>query len=268
MPEIPRWLAWTWAVGGAGGILLALAGGVLGWTILDSTTGGALRSLALTGQVLETVDETAAVIDATVAGTVEGLAAAETAMADAAATLTKVAAVTDDLTAIVTDDLAGQIDAALLAMPPLVDAARVIDRAMRALAFFGVDYDVEVPLDRSLEELRLQLAPLPGELRGQASAMQEVVGDLDGFGKTSLGLAGDLAEVRSRLTETGDLLQRYRDAAARADELVDTLEREVASQRRWGRVVLAALSLAVAAGQTLPLSAGLAVLRRHRAPSA
>jgi hypothetical protein len=251
-----------WAAGGAAGVVLALAGGVLGWSLLETSTGAALRSLELTADVLDTVDETAGVIDATFTSTVEGLRAAESSMADVAATLTDVAAVAGDLTGLVADDLAGRLDAALVTMPPLVDAARVIDRSMRALSFFGVDYDVEVPLDRSLEQLRRELAPLPAELRRQAHAMEGVAGDLAGFGSTSLRLAGDLGAVRARLEESGGMVERYRSAAERVAGLVAELEEEIASQRRWGRFVLVGLAMAVAAGQTLPLSAGLTALRR------
>lgn len=261
VPDVPRWLARLWLVAGAAGVVLGLAGGVLGATILGSLGRATADSLDLTLEVLDTVDATTVAVEGAIDELAAGLRTGQQATADAAITLTQVSAATSDVADLLAVDLPESLEAIEDALPPVVAGVRAVDGTLRALSLVGVDYDPEVPLDQAVDELETRLAELPPELRGQAVVVEDIAAGLSDLGTDALTLAEDQARLRARLLEAGDALGATRRSASQAEEVVAGLRQDLRRQVVLGQAVAVGLGLVVAAGQTLPLIVGWWLLR-------
>jgi hypothetical protein len=256
----PRWLAWIWTIGGIAGIILAIIGGALGYSFVTTSTSAATRSIDLGVDVLGSVADTAAILDGTFSDVSDSLRSVQLTLIDSAVTLTQVAKVTGDLGELVGRDIPDSIDAVRSTMPSLISTAGVVDATMRALSFIGVDYDREVPLDDALAALDQRLAAIPDDLRGQELVLDAVADQLSDFGGDTLVIGDDLADIRSRLTESDVLLDEYTAAADEASALLEELRQEIEWQGRTGRWIVVLLAVAVAMTQTLPIAIGWRVL--------
>lgn len=261
MPDVPRWLARLWLFAGALGVVLGLAGGVIGAVLLGSLGQASADSLRLTGDVLDTVDATAVAVDGTIDELAAALRTSQQATTDAAVTFTQVSAATGDVADLLAEDLPESLEAIEAALPPVVAGVRAVDRTLRALSLLGVDYDPEVPLDQAVAELEARLAELPTDLRTQATVVDEVAGGLSELGGDALTLAEDQARLRGRLLEAGDALAGARASVAEAREVVTGLEGDLAWQVRLGQVVAVGLGSVLAVAQTIPLALGWWLLR-------
>lgn len=260
-PSVPVWLAWTWVAVGVVGAMLALVGSVMGYRFVATTTEAAIESIDLSVEVLTTVGETTAVLDATFGDVADGLRAVQRTLIDSSVTLTQVAKVTDDLGELLGRDIPESIEAIRRTMPSLIATAGVVDGTMRALSFVGVDYDPETPFDDALVEIDGRLGEIPETLRGQEAVLADVADQLSAFGGQTLVMGDDLAGIRGRLVESESLLDRYAASADEARELLGGLRSDLVTQGRIGRWLVLGLGLAVAVGQTLPVAAGWWLLR-------
>ena len=262
----PRWLAWTWTVAGIIGVTLSIIGGVFGYAFVSSSTSAAVQSIDLGIDVLGTVGDTAGILDRTFSDVADSLRSVQRTVGDSAVTLTQVAKVTGDLGDLVATDVPDSIEAVRATMPSLISTAGVVDTAMRALSFVGVDYDREVPLDEALTALDAELATIPLELRSQEPVLRQVAESLSDFSSDTLVIGNDLAGIRARLTESDVLLDEYTEAADEASELLVSLRNDVERQGSLGKWIVVLLGMAVAVTQTLPIAIGWRVLSTEAGP--
>jgi hypothetical protein len=264
MPTAPRWLGWTWVVAGGCGLVAATAVAAFGSAFVGSTARSATEALGVTEELLLTVGETATALDLSLAGIDEGLETAQTSVSDAAVTLTQVGRVTDDLGAVATDAIPASLDQLRDGMPQLIATAGVIDGAMRALRFVGVDYDPDAPLDDALRELESELADLPLELRDQAEAVAEVSEGISDFGGDALAIAGDIGLIQDRLTASREVVAGYPEVAEEGRRIIAEARERISAQAGIAKVTVLILGIAIAVGQTVPIAVGWWILRSGR----
>lgn len=261
MEAIPRWVGWTWLVGGALGIVATLVGLAVGVMTIDTTVARVQVGLGLVSDTVGAVDEAVATLDAGLDVAADSLRDVQGSAADAALTLTQISAVTRDLGELIGQEVPASIDAVRAAMPPLVDTARVVDRTMRALSLVGVDYDPAVPLDEALTEVDRRLADIPRNLRGRDRVIGGVADGLAGLGTQTLVSAEQMASVRSEIADASRRLDTLRGVGDRTRALIGstTWTVEAGARRAQALVVLAAiLALFVL---SVPVVFGWAVVR-------
>ncbi len=261
---MPRWLGWSWVVGGAFTVVAALVGGVIGWMLVTDGARAAADSVAMSNRVLETVAESTAVVDSVFDDVASSLRDVQGTLADASLTLTRASAVTRGLGRVVSEDVPESIEAVRQSLPALIDTANVVDRVMRGLSFFGVDYDPAVPLGESFAEIDARLAELPVLLRTQQATLAGVAADLGTFSSSTLEISDDLAAIRVRLSEASVVLAGYERVVSDSTELLARLEDQVVGRARILRIVILAAALGVAVTQTAPIALGLTVLAASR----
>ncbi len=258
--SLPRWLGWMWAVGGAVTVVVALTGAVVGWILIGSVGQTVVETVGVTQRVLVGVSDTTRVVDEVFSDVAGSLRGVQTTLADSSLTLTRASAVTGSLGAIITEQVPDSVDAVRASLPALIGTAGVIDSAMRGLSFFGVNYDVEVPLDESLAEIDLRLAEIPVLLRAQQDTLAGVAGDLGDFSSDALTIADDVGSIRVRLAEAATVLAGYDIIVSDSRDLLEDLESTATNGVAFFRVVITVLALGIAVTQTAPIAFGLAVL--------
>lgn len=261
---IPRWLGWLWLVAGAVGVAASVAVASFGAAFVVSTSEAGVDALEVTRELLETVGATAGTVEATVTSVTEGLDTLEQSVVDGAGTLSDVSRLADDLGELATTTIPESLDALRDTMPQLIATAGVVDGVMRTLRFVGVDYDPDVPLDDSLVELDLRLAVIPDQLRSQAGGFDEAAQGIADFGAASVGIATDIGTISDNLVGSSEILTGYTEQVTEAVAVLDSIEAQIVDQSAAARVIVLILGVALALGQTVPIAAGLWVLRSDR----
>lgn len=258
---LPRWMAWLWVVGGALTVAAVVVGAVVAWIFVGTAAEAVTESTEVTRRALTAVAETTEVVDAVFDDVAGSLRDVQTTLAETSLTLTSASAVTRNLNGVITEEIPASIDSIRAALPGLIDTAAVIDSTMRGLALVGVDYDPSVPLDQSLVDIDARLAAVPALLRTQQETLSSVTGDLGRFSSSMIELSDDVGSIRVRLAEASSVLGGYTTIVADSTALLDDLESGLTTGVRVIRLSIVLLVLGVVATQTLPIAAGILLLR-------
>jgi hypothetical protein len=244
-----------------------LVGIVVAWQFVGDLAQTTRSSLVIVGDTLETVNDTLDVAD-TVIQSVDGgietvqqsLTTISTAIDNGGATLDVVA----DLTTNLGPNLE-QIDRGLGGLQSTVD---VVDGVLQQLSDipFGPDYDPDTGLAASVQAVREDLEPITEELANASGPLRELAASSDEALDRLDDLAADLDSIAVSLSESRELIERYRrttaDASALAAGTVDSLDRDV-----WlSRVLILILGVAIAVGQIAPFRIGRELARTPAPP--
>ncbi len=264
LDAVPRWLGWTWVVGGLLTGIGALVGMLVGWSLVASGGDAVSDSVDSARLALAAVDDTTRVVDDTFGAVADTLRGVQTTVGDTSLTLTQASAVTQTLGSVITAAVPEAIDAVRASLPGLIRTAGIVDTTMRGLSFFGVDYDPEVPLDESIGTIDAQLAEIPTVLRSQQDTLDSVAGDLRTFSSATLEIADDLATIRLQLAEASGVLSSYESLVVDGNAVLDDLEDRVDFSISALRIVVVLVGLGLVVTQAATVAAGFAVVRAHR----
>lgn len=129
--------------------------------------------------------------------TTRGLETTQTTLADSQPML-------DSVSDLLGDQAPNTIESTRSALAGAQDGARAMDRVLRGLALFGLDYNPELPLDESLAMTADSLEPLPGALLGVQEDLDLVAGDLQAL-EHSLGrVKGDISILSRAVRPMGE----------------------------------------------------------------
>lgn len=245
------------------GVLAGLGGIILGQLLITSADDALSRSLVLTGETLEALEDAVVVAEGTVVLVEGGLRQAEATTEDLVGTVDDGAMLLRNIGDLTEDQLAGSLAAFEQSLPGLIDAAGVIDSTLTALATlpFGPSYDPEEPFDDSLRELQASLDGLPEDLREQALLLRETGESLDEVGAGTAEISRDLAAIRTGLDGALEVLRSSTAQATSARELVADTREGLGRQLLLARVLVVLLGLTTAAAQIVPLAIGWSLLR-------
>ena len=262
MPPVPPWLARTWLIGGMIGAAAGIGAAVLAWSILGSTSTVSSRSVELADDLLVSVSGTVVSVEDALLAVADGLRTSQQSAADAAITLTQLSALTSNLGELVSEDVPGSLDSVRASLAPIEATAGVLDGTLRALSFFGVDYDPETPLDEAIDDLERRLADIPADLRRQGPLIESAADSLNDFGSDTLVIADDLSDLRRELRATAATVAGYQGTIAEASALLDEVESSFTGQLDLLKWVAVAIAVALAITQTVPITFGLWALQR------
>ncbi len=244
-----------------------LIGIVVAWQFVGDLAHTTRSSLVIVGDTLDTVDDTLDVADSviqSVDGGIETVQQSLTTMATAVENGAETLDVVADLTANLAPNLE-QIDRGLGGLQSTVD---VVDGVLQQLSDlpFGPDYDPETGLASSVQALRDDLQPITEDLANASPSLRELAASSDEALDRLDELAADLDSLGESLSESRELIERYRqstaDAAALAAGTVDDLDRDV-----WlSRVLIVILGVAIAVGQIAPFRIGRELARTPAPP--
>ena len=261
MPPVPPWLARTWLIGGVVGAAAGIGAAILAWSILGSASVASARSVELADDLLESVRGTVVSVEDALLAVADGLRTTQQSAADASITLTQLSALTSNLGDLVSEDVPGSLDSVRASLAPIEATAGVLDGTLRALSFFGVDYDPETPLDEAIDDLDQRLADIPADLRRQGPLIRSAADSLNDFGSDTLVIADDLSDLRRELRTTAATVAGYQVTIAEATELLDDVESDLTGRLDPLKWVMVAIAIALAITQTVPITFGMWALQ-------
>lgn len=259
---MPPWLARTWLIGGVIGAAAGIGAAILTWSILGSAATTSSRSVELADDLLESVSGTIVSVEDALLAVVDGLRTTQQSTADAAITLTQLSALTSNLGDLVSEDVPGGLDSVRASLAPIEATAGVLDGTLRALSFFGVDYDPDTPLDDAIDDLNRRLAEIPADLRRQGPLIESAADSLSDFGSDTLVIADDLSDLRRELRTTAATVAGYQTTIAEAKQLLEEVESELTGRLDPLKWVVVAIAMALVITQTVPITFGLWLLQK------
>lgn len=229
----------------AAGLVVALVGTVVGWSLVGRLDSAAGDTLDVTIEALATIDDTIAVGDAIVTSTVDALEAVELTLSELVETADSTQPLLESL-----DDLASatapNLESVADTLRALEEVGATIDSFLITLNVLpGVpDYDPDTPLSSQFGALADDIEPL-------AETLQETAEEIEPTVEGTVELRNRVAElevavraVREDLARSDVLLSDYAATASSARDIADT------TSAGLGRDVVAARALIVLAGLT------------------
>jgi hypothetical protein len=263
VPPVPRWLARTWLIGGIVGAAAGIGAAILSWSMLGSAATASTRSVELADRLLESMSGTVMSVEDALGAVAGGLRTTQQSAADASITLTQLSALTSNLGELVSEDVPASLDSVRASLAPIEATAGVLDGTLRALSFFGVDYDPETPLEEAIDDLDRRLADIPADLRRQGPLIESAADSLGGFGSDTLVVAGDLSDLRRELITTAATVAGYQATIDDAALLVADVETNLTGRLDALKWVMVVIALALTITQTVPITFGLWLLQNE-----
>jgi hypothetical protein len=241
-------------VSGAIGAVLLTVGAIL---IVGDVFDRLEDSLEVSAETVVTVDDTLEVASDAMSALDGALATVKAATEQAATSSETIGDAVVQAVRIIGTDIPASVEAIRTAMPALIEASAVIDATLSGLAFFGVPYNPETPLDEAFIGLDRELEPLPASLRANALQLAELIPDVQGFRLQTDLLGLQVDEIRTAVDDANAILGRYRSQAERFDEVLQGTRDDL------GRSALLVRLVVVFAGMlALVAMAGLVVAGR------
>lgn len=224
---------------------------------------GVAQSLALSADVLDTVDESFVVAEDALVIIGEGVTDAQSAVRSLGGSMEEGQVALDSVTALTSIEIADALEDVEEALPAVQQAASAIDDTLATLSLlpFGLTYDPERPLGESIGEISRGLEGLPDELRAQADQIDRTSAELSDATESTIATADSLAALDERIDAAADLLGGYAQRATEADQLIERQRDTLDTTATRARVLIIAFGLIFVIGQFGPIYLGLALAR-------
>lgn len=261
-PEYDRALGVAGIAIGVLVIVGAIIAAFLGWRLIGRAGESVSASLDVTKSVVQTIEDTIQVADLAVTEAGEGLDTIRVALIGTEETLITAGVVLSDTATLVGSDIPDGLDSVRETMPALIQSAQLIDSALGALSFAGIDFSPDQPPQNSLVDVDAGLADVSSQLRESAAGLGEFGADFESMSSDVGSVAADLDGIVETLHRTDTLLDQYRATTAETAIVVEQTAADVERQTADARLLLVLILAVVALGQVLPIGAGVLMLRR------
>lgn len=249
---------------GVVGLVATVAVVTLGLRLVDRTGTTVADSLELTTDAVVAVEQSVAAAADSVGVASSGIATLTSAVRNTSGSLDSIGVFLDDTAQAVAMDVPDSIDAIRTTMPGLIDSAEVLQNALGALSFIGVDFAPQNPPADSLREVDRGLGDVSRLLRDSSDQLGDVGTDLDALAGDVTTLVSDLERLDSNLEVAAALVESYTSTTSDIAVLVEATADELHAQRREGQVLVLMFGLVLALLTLVPIGIGLRQLTRSR----
>lgn len=261
-PEAPffgrRSTSFGWALIAIGvvGIIATLVAVFFGLRLVDRTGDTLTRSLSLTADAVETIEETIAVSADSIELAGDGLETLTDSVAGAQQSFVNAGQLLDDTADALATDVPDSIEAIRATMPALIRSAELLDGALGALSFVGVDYAPETPPADSLRNVETGLTEVADRLRAGAGQLDTVGDNFSGLSADAVTLTSTLEDLTTNLERADAVLDGYAATAEETAALVAQAAADLEQQRSEGRFIVLLLGVVLGLGQVVPILLG------------
>lgn len=241
---------------GVVGIIATLVAVFFGLRLVDRTGDTLTRSLSLTADAVETIEETIAVSADSIELAGDGLETLTDSVAGAQQSFVNAGQLLDDTADALATDVPDSIEAIRATMPALIRSAELLDGALGALSFVGVDYAPETPPADSLRNVETGLTEVADRLRAGAGQLDTVGDNFSGLSADAVTLTSTLEDLTTNLERADAVLDGYAATAEETAALVAQAAADLEQQRSEGRFIVLLLGVVLGLGQVVPILLG------------
>jgi hypothetical protein len=212
----------TAARSGAAIVSVLSVGGLIAGLVLVQSLGGDLRSsVAVTRSALEAISQTVETVDDIAQSTAASIDAVAEGAQSASETADEAVVALESIASLLDNEIPETIESVTRSMPAAVQAANAVDGTLRALSFFGVDYDPDVRFGESLAEVNTALLSLPEELRARSESIRSVISSAEALADDTEGMAGSVQALGTSLEGFTTLTTAYKSTIAEAEITIE-----------------------------------------------
>ena len=246
------------------GIIVSIAGVIIGRQLVDQVEKSVDDSLVLTGDALAAVRDSIEVTATTVDTLKAGIGTVADTLETVQASVEQTSTALDDSTEFLSGTLPDSLEAVSDVLPTIESIANTIDDALRLIsrAPFGPDYEPAKPFDEAVGELSTAIEPLPGQLRELATDTEGLAASASTIATQLSTLADTIDALDTQLGDVGRLVDRYATTAADATTLTEASRQDLAQSSKETKTLLLLLAIVFALGQVVPIWLGVELLNR------
>lgn len=252
---------------GLSGLALSVVGTLVSRQIIDDFGEAAENTLLLSGQSLETINDTLVLTKQTLAEVTEGLDTVGVAAVNLSATIDDTQPILEQVTQVAARDVPDSLDAVQKAIPDVAQAAGAIDDTLSILSAFqversifgvpiqfdlGIDYDPESPLNETVLELGQSLEGMPAGLRALEDDLATANNSLVVIGDNVLTIAEDLEGLNASVSELEPLVDEYIKLATETADLIRQTRVALSQQLQTAKLIATLLFVWLGLNQLVP----------------
>lgn len=223
---------------------LSVVGLVIGLILIQSLSGDLRGSVSVSRSALEAISRTIEAVDEVAVDTAASIDSASQGVERASETTENAVATLEGVASFLDEEIPETIESITASMPAAIQAANAVDRTLRALSVFGVDYDPEEGFGESLASVNEALESLPTELRAQSESIRELVTSSRGLVDDTERIALSIQNLSESLEGFTQLTATYEETIAEAQTTIEETDNSIDSSLWMMRLLLIAASIA------------------------
>jgi methyl-accepting chemotaxis protein len=212
------------------GVLISIVGIGTIWLVRPRIENSLTDAVNTINDTLHTTNKSLTVMGNVIELTKTNILTVETTIENLDETITGVSDSLDITAVLVGDDLRETIMETQTALTSASSSAKIIDNTLLFLAsvpFIGVEYQPDVPLHTSLEQVAENLDDIPGSLESMEQTLSSTADGLDTFYVDLSLLAKDISSFEEDLSEAQVLLDEYHDIIEKTEEKLVNLRENI-----------------------------------------
>jgi methyl-accepting chemotaxis protein len=249
-------------------IILAVSGMIFSlisitavWIVRPAIKSGALEIINILDSTLKTTDSGLGVLDQSIENAKSDLVTLQDSLEELGTTLDDVSATMDTSADLIGNDLQLTVINTQVALSSAATSAEVIDDTLAFLAaipIIGADYEPEVPLHVSLQQIADGMEDVPATLVTLEGNLSDTSSSLNSFSDNLTKVIKDLDSLSSDLSEAQDTLADYGEIVSSTLEKTATLQKRLPGLILLGCFFLSGVLLWLGIAQVNVLMQGLA----------
>ncbi len=244
------------------GMLFSLAGLTAVWFIRPKFQTGLLDIIDIVKVSLTTTDNGIQVLDQSIDNAKSNVVLLQDSLDELGITLNDISTSLETSAALIGNDLQRTVINTQIALSSAATSAEIIDDTLAfiaAIPILGADYEPDVPLHISLEQIADDMDDVPNTLVTLEVNLNDTSTSLSTFSEGLSDLSKDMDNMSSDLGEIQNTLGDYENILARTLEEINTLQNRLPGFILLGCIFLSGVLLWLGVAQTSILMQGLAL---------
>jgi methyl-accepting chemotaxis protein len=212
------------------GLLISIVGIGYIWMVRPRIEKSLTDTLNTINDTLHTTNKSLTVMGNVIDLTKTNIQTIETTIDNLDETITDVSDSLDITAVLLGDDLRETIMETQTALTSASSSAKIIDNTLLFLAsvpFIGVEYQPDVPLHTSLEQVAANLDDIPGNLESMEQSLSAAADGLDTFYVDLSQLSTDISSFEEDLSDAQVLLDEYHDIIEKTEDKLGNLRENI-----------------------------------------
>jgi ABC-type transporter Mla subunit MlaD len=264
---------------GISGVGLSIPGTIHGHRLVDNMANGLDRSLDLTSQSLDMVEETLLLAKTTVGQVNDGLDTVESAAISVSQTVSETRPVLAEFGQVASHDVPASLEAVQTAVPDMAQAAAIIDDTLTTLSdlhieqtvlgfpiYFdlGMNYAPEVSFEESINRVGASLEGISPRLRGLEFHIETTDSNLGTVSQDILAISKKLHAVNSSVAGLLPLLDDYVRIVKEVNDRIQQTRANLSRQLNAAKMVVTIAMVWIGLTQVAPLYLGWGLVSGQR----
>jgi len=249
------------------GLLFSLSGIIGTWVIKPRIESGVLDLIHIFHDTLSTADEAIEILDGTIEDSITNLGLIETSFVNLGTTVESISSSVDASATLIGDDLRLTVIQTQIALSSAATSAEIIDNMLSFLAsipLLGANYQPDVPLHISLEQVAGSLDDIPDSLETIEESLTKTSAGLETFSTDLAVLAGNIDTLSEDLSGVQSVLDDYAIIVERALKRTETLESNLARNLIFLSIFISGMLLWLGVAQVNVFLQGLAYYQNEQ----